>query len=489
VEHGEAGLQDLQRRVTEAVGGDPGAAVIVTRFLTEVRERTARYLDDGTVFLLTGDIPAMWLRDSAAQVLPFLRLREVLPLAQSFVIGVLRRQLAYIAVDPYANAFNVRPDGAGHSTDVTAASPWVWERKYEVDSLCYPLWLAHLAWRAYGRDDFLDDAFWTAAEAVLTTWETELDHEAASAYRFQRFDAPASDTLVRDGLGPKTAVTGLTWSGFRPSDDAARFGYNVPGNMFAVVALGQLAEILTHKPGSALPDDRRAELLARADALRECLQTGIAEHAVVDDAVTGPRWAYEVDGLGGVLETDDANVPSLLALPLLGYCAADDPTYLATRAFVLSERNPAYVAGRAASGVGSPHTPPGHVWPIAIAVAALTSGDRAEQRAAIATLLATDAGTARVHESFHADDPRIWTREWFSWAEAMFTELVLDYCGYAPVGDIPIGTVPASYVTVGSASVGTVSAGGAALGDASPRGPRAGAPTSHLPSEGVSDGR
>ncbi|HEV2344917.1 MAG TPA: glycoside hydrolase family 125 protein, partial [Actinocrinis sp.] len=418
------GFAAVEGRIRDVLG-DERAARIVARFFAETAGRAAEWLDDGTVFLVTGDIPAMWLRDSAAQVMPFLRLDDA-AWAEQFVVGVLRRQLEFIVLDPYANAFNSRPSGAGHQ-DVTDRDPWVWERKYEVDSLCFPLLLAYRTWRRYGHANIFDALFWRAVGRILDTWETEQDHEARSAYRFQRYRGPFPGDLARGGRGRAVGVTGMTWSGFRPSDDACRYGYNVPGNMFASVVLGFLAEIAA----VAQPHTGAAEsALERARRLRAVIDAGIRDHAVLDDPATGPRWAYEVDGRGGVLEMDDANIPSLLALPLIGYCRPDDPVYLATRAFVLSGRNRYFYRGSAASGVGSPHTPRRHIWPIALAAAALTSTDPAEGRAAIEILLATDGGTTRIHESFHADRPERWTREWFSWAEAMFAELVLDTCGY-----------------------------------------------------------
>ena len=417
----------LYERVAAAVG--PEAAGLVERFVAETMTRAARRLEDGTVFLVTGDIPAMWLRDSAAQVLPLLRLGAYCPAAEEFAVAVLRRQLALITVDPYANAFNARPDGAGNQRDRTAMSPHVWERKYEVDSLCYPLHLAERFWRCTGRIDVFDERYWRAVERVIELWEVEQDHEARSAYRFRRRFARSTGTLARRGRGAPVAVAGLTWSGFRPSDDACVYGYNVPGNMFASLVLARLPRIAEAAPpeNSALID--RA-LIERATRLREAIEQGLREHAVVDDAVTGPRWAYEVDGLGGVLNVDDANVPSLLSLPRLGYCGTDDPIYQATRAFVLSPRNPYYYRGAAAAGIGSPHTPRRHVWPIALAVAALTDPDDAAKRAAVGTLLATRGEGDRINESFHVDRPRKRTRHWFSWAEATFCDLVLDCCDF-----------------------------------------------------------
>jgi hypothetical protein len=306
--------------------------------------------------------------------------------------------------------------------------PHVWERKYEVDSLCYPLHLAERLWRSTGRTDVFDESYWRAVARVVELWEVEQDHETRSAYRFRRRLARASGTLARRGRGAPVAVTGLTWSGFRPSDDACRYGYNVPGNMFASLVLGGLPRIAeTAPPRDGVPD---ASLIRRAARLREAIEQGLRTHALVADPETGPRWAYEVDGYGGVLEMDDANVPSLLSLPRLGYCPADDPTYLATRAFVLSPANPHFHRGAAAAGVGSPHTPRRHVWPLALATAALADPDPAAKRAAVATLLETRGGTDRIHESFHVDRPERWTRSWFSWAEAAFCDLVLDCCGF-----------------------------------------------------------
>lgn len=420
-----ADLAPLRERVAAVLGAQ--AAALVTRFVTETMNRAARLLPDGTVFLVTGDIPAMWLRDASAQVLPLLRLGRYCPGGAEFAARVLRRALTCVTLDPYANAFNAGPDGHGHQRDHTAMSPYIWERKYEVDSLCYPLYLAERFWRHTGRVDVFDHLYWNAVSRVIEVWETEQDHENRSPYRFRRRFAGPSGTLARHGLGAPVARTGLTWSGFRPSDDACVHGYHVPGNMFATVVLGRLPVIAAAAPPPPAADLR---LIERAVRLRDAIEQGLREHAVVIDSVTGPRWAYEVDGLGGVLEMDDANVPSLLSLPRLGYCESEDPLYQATRAFVLSDRNPTYYNGSAAAGVGSPHTPKQHVWPIALAVAALTDPDPAVKRKTIKTLLDTRGGTDRVHESFHVDRPQIWTRRWFSWAEAVFTELALDCCGF-----------------------------------------------------------
>jgi uncharacterized protein len=378
---------------------------------------------DGTAFVLTGDIPAMWLRDSAAQMRPYLALLDLDPRLGDVVAALVRRQSRQILTDPYANAFNRTPDGAGHQTDDTEMTPGVWERKYEVDSLAFPLQLAHQLWRATGRTDHLDDAFHAAATLVVTTLRTEQDHDALSTYRFQRFDCPPTDTLVRDGRGSPVAVTGMTWSAFRPSDDACVHHYNVPGNLFAAASLRDLGE-LARGPldAPALADD--------ADVLAAELDDATRRHGVVDHPEYGPILAYEVDGLGHHLLMDDANMPSLLSLPLTGGIALDDPLYIATRRFVLGDANPTYTRGATGDGLASPHTPDRYVWPLAAAVRGLTSTDLAEKRAVVASLLAVNATRGRMCESYHVDHPEQFTREWFSWADSMFCELVLDVVGY-----------------------------------------------------------
>lgn len=369
---------------------------------------------DGSVFVITGDIPAMWLRDSAAQV------RVYLPLAKSdlqfaaLVAGVVKRQAQCVLIDPYANAFNEEPNGHCHFRDETDMEPWIWERKYELDSHCAPLLLAHDLWAATGQTDHLDGNFFSAAKVIVETITREQRH-GNSAYRFQRFNCPASDTLSHGGLGSPVGYTGMSWSGFRPSDDSCRYHYLVPSNMMAVVALQKLAAL-------PLGDE---QLKPRALALAGEIRSGIENHGKVKHPAFGDIYAYEVDGLGNFNLMDDANVPSLLAMPYMSYCKVDDPTYQATRRFVLSENNPYFFEGKAARGIGSSHTPDQYIWPIALCMQGLTATSRDEQLALLEILLATDAATGLMHESFHKDDPTQFTRPWFAWANSLFAEFVM----------------------------------------------------------------
>lgn len=427
-------IHSIAARVNERMNDQ--TATVFERCFENTLGTTLTEMPDGTLFMLTGDIPAMWLRDSTAQLTPYLHFAAESQEISDMIAAVSRRQIEYILLDPYANAFNSAANGNGHQDDDTEQTPWIWERKYEVDSLCYPVQLAHDLWSATGRTDHLGDAFRRAAQAIIALWRTEQDHEAQSTYRFQRFNCPPTDTLAREGRGGETAPTGLTWSGFRPSDDACVYGYNVPGNMFAAVELRHIETIATE----VLND---ADLAASARDLRGDIERGVSEHAIVNAADHGDIYAYEIDGRGAALLTDDANVPSLLSLPLLGWCASDDPLYLATRTFLLSPANPTFESGTLPSGsnargIGSPHTPDGHIWPIALCVEALTTNDRSEKERILRLLLETDADTGLMHESFHVTDPTTYTRPWFSWANAMFCELVLDIAGLRTLVREPI---------------------------------------------------
>ncbi|MBA8794781.1 hypothetical protein FHX74_002400 [Friedmanniella endophytica] len=408
-------LDRWQQRVTDVAGEPVGQ--LFRAGLHRTLARTLHVLDDDTVFVITGDIPAMWLRDSATQMLPYLRLAAEDPQGPlaDLLVGIVRRQTAFIAHDPYANAFNAEANGRCHEPRDLSDDPWLWERKYEVDSLCFPLLLAHQVWSATGRTDHLGDGFVRAATAAVETLDRETDHEARSDYRFVRPDSGPLETLDRDGLGTPVGVTGMTWSGFRPSDDACTYGYNVPANLMAVHVLRRLADLLPTEPA----------LVARAADLADRLAAGIEQHGLIQHPVHGEIWAYEVDGLGRHVLMDDANMPGLLSLPLVSAVGADDERYQRTRSFVLSKDNPFYFVGSVAAGVGSPHTRDRYVWPIALAVEGLTTDDTARRHELLALIERTTAGTGHVHESFDVDDDSQFSRPWFSWADSMFCALAL----------------------------------------------------------------
>ncbi|MGF0115541.1 glycoside hydrolase family 125 protein [Promicromonospora sp. Marseille-Q5078] len=411
----DATLRAAADRVRAAAGERVGG--MVEAALRRTLADTVTIGADGSAFVITGDIPAMWMRDSTTQLTPYLRFLGSCPPLADLVAAVVRRQLACLDHDPYANAFNDGPTGAHYDPDDVCDDPHVWEQKYEVDSLAYPVTLAHRLWRETGRTDVFDERAHRVLRTVVDQLRVEQRHDA-SPYRFSRDTTIPTETLARDGRGTPVGVTGMTWSAFRPSDDACTYGYNVPANLFAAQALRAVAEIADE----VWADARLAE---DARTLSGELVAGVAAHGVVPSpAGDGQIYAYEVDGLGGELRMDDANTPSLLSLPLVAPDVLDDEVWRATREFVLSPANPYFFTGTVASGVGSPHTKPGRVWPIALAVEGLTGTP--EDRVRLLRLIAdTDGGTGRVHESFDPSDPTAYSRPWFSWADSMFCELAL----------------------------------------------------------------
>jgi meiotically up-regulated gene 157 (Mug157) protein len=373
-------------------------------------------------FVITGDIEAMWLRDSSAQVQPYLAMaRDDSGLAR-MLQGLIHRQARCILIDPYANAFLRDPRAMTNlrwaQHDLTDMKPGVAERKWELDSLCYPIRLAYGYWRATGDLSPFDDQWVAAMERVVETLRVQQRRDGPGPYRFQRSAEAPTETLMLDGYGAPTKKIGLIHSMFRPSDDACTYPLFVPANWFAVVSLRQLATLCAGVPGAAA-------LGPQALALAGEVQSALRQNAVMTHADGARTWAYEIDGYGNQLFMDDANSPSLLSLPYLGACASDNPLYLATRARVLSSADPYFFSGRAGEGTGGPHEGLRMVWPLGITIRALTSTSDAEILACLRMLKATHAGTGFMHEAFDQDDPTKFTRPWFAWANSLFGELIL----------------------------------------------------------------
>lgn len=380
-------------------------------------------------FIVTGDIDAMWLRDSSAQAWPYLPLAAHDEALRRLYRGLIHRHARCIAIDPYANAFLADPrdktplSWAVH--DQTDMQPGVAERKWEIDSLCWPVRLAHGYWRATGDRAPFDDDWRAAMHKVLATFRTQQRKHGPGPYHFQRETGNPTDTLALGGYGFPARPVGMIFSMFRPSDDACIWPLFVPGNAFAVVSLRQLADM-----SRAL---HRDEPFARdCESLADEVQSALEKHALMHDAQGQPFWAYEIDGYGNQSFMDDANVPSLLALPYLGCCRRDDAHYRRTRVLAWSDRNPYFFSGTAAQGIGGPHEGLRMVWPMSIMVRALTSDNVSEIRQCLHWLASTDAGTGFMHEAFDQDNPAHFTRTWFAWANSLFGELVIDVAARHP---------------------------------------------------------
>ena len=377
--------------------------------------------EDGTprTFVYTGDIHAMWLRDSGAQVWPYVRLVGEDEALRRMIAGVINTQFSLINIDPYANAFNDGPTGEGANDETGAPrDPNVFERKWEIDSHCYPVRLAYRYWKETGDTSVFGDTWLEAVRNILATFRTQQRKDGDGPYYFLRVTDRQLDTKDRVGRGNPVKPVGLIASAFRPSDDATQFEFLVPSNFFAVSILRKAAEILetvNDKPGLA------QECIALADEVAAALE----KHAVNRTTEFGPIYAFEVDGFGNQYLMDDANVPSLLSLSYLDESLASDPVCQNTRRFVWSDANPYFWRGKAAEGIGGPHIGTEAIWPMSIMMKAFTATDEDEIRWCVETLMNTDAGTGFIHESFHRDDASDFTRPWFAWQNTLFGELIL----------------------------------------------------------------
>jgi uncharacterized protein len=360
-----------------------GTADIAAIYPHAVDVNTALFFraSDRTTYVSTGDIDAMWLRDSSVQAMS--RLHE-----QALVRGVIARQERLIAIDPYANAFH-RDYGVA-------------ERKFELDSLCYPVRLAQQYVQATGDSSIYDRHFYAELHVILKTIIIEQQHDSRSHYH-------RNERAIKDGIG-------LVWSAYRPSDDPQTFNYNIPENMFAATTLREMAQIFTHQY-------RDAASAHKATFAAERIEQAIESQAVFATR-HGRMYAYEIDGLGRAKFMDDANVPSLLSVPLLGY-AYNGKAYATTRAYILSPANPYYYRGRYAEGIGSPHTPSNFVWPMSLIMQYRTASGNVEKNRVVRALSLSNAGDGALHESFDVNDPHRYTRPKFGWVNALFEQTFL----------------------------------------------------------------
>ncbi|MDI9604352.1 MAG: glycoside hydrolase family 125 protein [Bacteroidota bacterium] len=371
-------------------------------------------------FVYTGDISAMWLRDSSAQVWPYLPLTKKDKPLQQLIAGVINRQTQCILIDPYANAFYIEPKSDGDwAKDRTKMQPMLHERKWEIDSLCYPIRLAYNYWKTTGDTSVFDADWVKAMYLVIKTFKEQQRKDGLGPYKFQRVTERQLDTVCNDGYGNPVNPVGLIVSTFRPSDDATTFGFLVPSNFFAVVSLRQMSEIAEKVINDPV-------LASDSITLAEEVEQALKRYAVAQHPKYGEVYAYEVDGFGNAYFMDDANIPSLLALPYLNAMDRDDPIYQNTRKLVWSEDNPYFFRGSAGEGIGGPHIGYDMVWPMSIIMRAQTSADDREIVDCLRILRNTDADTGFMHESFHKDNPVRFTRSWFAWVNTLFGELIVD---------------------------------------------------------------
>ncbi|WP_407402210.1 glycoside hydrolase family 125 protein [Sodaliphilus sp.] len=401
---------------------NPKLAAMFEQCFPNTLDTTVHFRTDSTgqydSFVVTGDINAMWLRDSGAQVWPYIQYASRDPRLKAMIAGTINRQFKCINIDAYANAFNDGPTGGYWQSDETEMKLELHERKYEIDSNCYPIRLAHEYWRVTGDTSVFGTEWIQAIENTLRVWGDQQRKDGKGHYYFRRKTTIGTDLQTNRGWGNPVKPVGLIASAFRPSDDATVFQFLVPSNFMAVSSLRKAAEILTQV-------NRNEQLAARCTAMALEVEQALRQYAVVEHPKYGKIYAFEVDGYGGRNLMDDANVPSLLAMPYLGDVDVNDPIYQNTRRFVLSNDNPYFFKGKAAEGIGGPHIGDNMIWPMSIMMRAFTSQDDEEIKQCITTLMHTDAGTGFMHESFHKDNPDDYTRSWFAWQNTLFGELIV----------------------------------------------------------------
>ncbi|MBO5698474.1 MAG: glycoside hydrolase family 125 protein, partial [Bacteroidaceae bacterium] len=413
--------QAVEQKIKEVVKllKNPKLAWMFENCFPNTLDTTIHPNGEGDTFVYTGDIHAMWLRDSGAQVWTYISFINEDEELRKLIAGVINRQFKCIVLDPYANAFYKESDKRGEwATDMTHMKPGVHERKWEIDSHCYPIRLAYEYWKVSGDTSIFSEHWLKAIELTLQTFTEQQRKNGVGPYRFLRTTARSFDTLSNGGNGSPVNPVGLIASSFRPSDDATTFQFLVPSNFFAVTSLRKAAEILTQV-------NKRTDLAERCTALANEVEQALQEYATYQHPKFGTIYAYEVDGFGNHMLMDDANVPSLLSMPYLGDVALGDSIYQNTRRFVWSQLNPYFFKGKAGEGIGGPHVGYDMAWPMSIMMKAFTAQDDEEIKSCIKMLMDTDADTGFMHESFHVDNPKKFTREWFAWQNGLFGELIL----------------------------------------------------------------
>jgi meiotically up-regulated gene 157 (Mug157) protein len=392
-------------------------------------------------FIVTGDISAEWLRDSTNQLAQYQRLAKKDKAIETLLLGAINTQAEYVIASPYCNAFQPPPsskiktsdNGQGDSVHPAYEPSQVFECKYEIDSLAHFLSLANQFHNHTGSTAFITKRWLQAVNSLISvideqsksTFDPKTGSFTLQEYRFQRQTNTGTETLNLAGNGnPLNYGTGLVRSAFRPSDDATILGFFIPGNAMLAVELKRTAEILQKASKASLAQELRSR--------GERIEKGVWEHGVVSHRKFGSVFAFEVDGYGSSILMDDANLPSLLALPLLGFLKADDRTYQNTRKMILSkEGNPYFITGSEFEGIGGPHIGFMNAWPMSLLVQAMTSDDDAEIKGLL-TAVKQASPLGLVHESVNVEEIRDYTRSWFAWANSVYAQTILDVAERKP---------------------------------------------------------
>lgn len=450
---------------------DPDLARLFENTFPNTLDTTVRWHHNGSdpqSFIVTGDINALWLRDAHKQVQIYSPLAKSDPAIQKLILGLINTQSDYVLSHPYCNAFQPPPQSGiafNYNAENDAIFPRVnlnivFECKYEIDSLASFLAIGNVYYKDTGDSSFVTPSWLNAlsrllrvlTEQAIPTYSTS-GHKLPNYYLFRRNTNTGTETLNLEGAGnPVNGNTSLIRSAFRPSDDATIYQFFIPGNAFMSVELRRTATLLEKL--------NHNNLAAQLRTLGEDISRGIYQHGTYNHPVFGKVFAYEVDGFGSVSIMDDANTPSLLSLPDMGFVEANDETYLNTRRMILSkEGNPYYLKGQFFEGIGGPHIGTRFAWPMSHLVAMRTTDDDDEIARRLNLVKGSTAGLGLMHESVNVDLPHSFTRSWFAWCNSEFAKTILDLAERKP--HLLFGKNASPYIIGGgSTSKGTANEAG-----------------------------
>ncbi|KXG52688.1 Six-hairpin glycosidase [Penicillium griseofulvum] len=392
-------------------------------------------------FIVTGDINAEWLRDSTNQLTNYQTLAAKDKRLYSLILGAINTQSEFVIQSPYCNAFQppalsgIKPEASSQKDTVHPAydESFVFECKYELDSLAHFLQLGTEFHENTGSTEFLTDRWYKALNTVLKVVDAQSQPTfnaqgqfIKNQYTFERQTTIGTETLSLAGVGnPLNGETGLIRSAFRPSDDATILGFFIPPNAMMSVQLQKTAKVIKAAGG---PADLVADLQERGTKLAKAVR----DHGIVQHPKYGDVYAFEVDGYGSRILMDDANIPSLLSLPYLGFVDKSDTVYQNTRKMITDKAsNPYYLVGPQFHGIGGPHIGLENAWPMSLLVQAMTSDDDAEIIGNL-NLVRNSSLLGLVHESINVTNIKDYTRPWFSWANSVFAQTVLKIAAERP---------------------------------------------------------
>ncbi|KAK4086100.1 hypothetical protein PCL_06851 [Purpureocillium lilacinum] len=427
-------IQDIKGRLR-----DPDLARLFENAFPSTLDTTVKYFDpkSNLAFIVTGDITAQWLRDTGNQ---FAHLYKLLPLdkdLQALVKAIINTEARYISKYPYCGAFQPPPESGlkptvnDYALKVRVNPPvdnhTVFECKYELDSLAGFLKISRSYYANTKDASFINDNWLAALDQITnvlrnqsqSTWSN--DFEFTSYYNWTGLTGSLSPPVPNGGNGEPKQANGLVACSHRPSDDLCVFNYITSDNAMMAVELGHVSDMLK----TLKKEDALSSKLARYSAI---IRNAVWQNTQTPNGI----FAYETNGFGGQYVMDDANVPSLVSLPYLGFLPRNDSTYIKTKKAMFSRANPYFAIGQGFSGIGGPHADATHPWPMSQISGIYGTDDDDEIKSRLALILENTSGLGLIHESVNIYNASEFTRPWFAWANSYFGEMILDLAERKP---------------------------------------------------------